>query len=205
MESPGMRAAISGRGYAAFRARFPSRREFGALVAAVTAPLNFWAVLQFLNRVPALILRLPTGDILAILAYILSASLLETLLVCSGISLLAALLPRQALRNPFLPSAIAVVYVSILWTIAFHYLPAILAASNAVWPIRNPLLRYLGILGSIIFTYVALILRVPYLVRTRPALQRALDALVERLSVLSALFLAADALSLLVVILRNLF
>ena len=188
-----------------FRGRFPSRREFGKLLIGTTTPLHFWAVLQFLYRVPAFILRLSVKDILALLAYVLSAALVETLLVGSAITLLAALLPRGALRNPFMPTTIAVVYTSMLGTLAFQYLAVIAEGVATVLPIHNYLLLYLATLGCILFSYIAVVLRIPHIMRARPALQRAVEALIERLSVLSGLFLAADILSLAVVFWRNLF
>lgn len=185
--------------------RFPSRGEFFRLVIAVITPLNFWAVLQFFNRVPALILRLSVRDILALLSYVLSASLLETLSVCLGITLLAAILPRNILRKSFLPSAIAMIYVAILGAITFHYLQEIVTILNKIWPAKNFVLRTLSILGCIMFSYAAILLRIPYWVHSRPALSHITNAWVERLEVLSGLFLAIDVLSLGVVILRNLF
>lgn len=185
--------------------RFPSRREFGALVLAVAAPLHFWAVLQFLYRLPALVLRLPLNEILALLAYILSAELAETLLLCGALTLLAALLPRNALRNPFLPTTVALVYLSILWMIAFYLLPQIVGGLAALLPTANYYGLLLGTLGTIMFSYAAFVLRLPHLVRMRPRWWRITDALVARLSVFSGMFLALDVISLVLVVFRNLF
>ncbi len=185
--------------------RFPSRREFLALVLALAAPLHFWAVLQFLYRLPALILRLPLNEILALLAYILSAELVETLLLCGALTLLAALLPRNALRNPFLPTTIALAYLSMLWTIAFYFLPQMLVALAALLPAANFKGLFLGTLGAIMFSYAAFVLRLPHLVRIRPEWWRITDALVAHLSVFSGLFLALDVVSLVFIVFRNLF
>jgi len=185
--------------------RFPSRREFGALVLAVAAPLHFWAVLQFLYRLPALSLRLPLNEILVLLAYILSAELVETLLLCGAFTLLAVLLPRNALRNPFLPTTVALAYVSTLWMIAFYFLPQMVGGLATLLPSANFNDLFLGTLGTLMFSYAALALRLPHLVRIRPKWWRTTDALVARLSVFSGLFLALDVISLVFVVFRNLF
>ncbi len=184
--------------------RLPSCREFSRLVLAAAFIIHFWGILQFLYRLPALRLSLPVSEILAVLAYVLSASLVETLLVSLAIAALAAALPRRVLRLHFLPAGTLLVYVSEVWVTAFHYLPTLARGIAVLWQPANPLLLYLGVLGGIMLSYAALVLRLPHLVRAHPALRQSVEAFVERAAPLSALFLLADLPAVFTVLIRNL-
>jgi len=184
--------------------RFPSRREFGRLVLSAAFIIHFWAVLQFLYRLPALRLSLPMPQILAVLAYVLSAALAETLFASFSTAALAAALPRRVLRLHFLPAGVLLVYLSEGWVTAFHYLPALAHGIGMIWRPSNPLHLYLGVLGGIMLSYAALVLRVPYLVRRYPVLRQSVEAFVERVTPLSALFLLADLPAILTVFIRSL-
>ncbi len=186
-----------------FESRFPSGGECRRLLLAAAFPIHFWAVFQFLARLPAFLLRLRPGGIWDALAYVLTGALAETAFSVLALVLAAAILPPKALRSAFLPTAALTIYLSAGWAAAFHYATDIAAALTRLISAPDFLTIYLAVLGSILTGYVATVLLVPRLIRARPAVRRGVEAFAERSEVLSTLFLLADAAGVLTVLLHN--
>ena len=189
---------------AIFKQHFPSRQEFGRLVLVTAFPVHFWAIIQFLRHLPALMLHLRPAAIWDVLSYVLGGAFIETVLTAAALTLLAAILPRKLLRAHFLPAASLVVYISAGWAVLFHYAVEITNALTALFAQADFLSVYLYVLGGIMIGYFATVFLVPHLAHTRPGLRRAMEEFAERVEVLSWIFLLADAAGIVTVVLRNL-
>ncbi|GAB4498884.1 MAG: hypothetical protein OHK0052_12950 [Anaerolineales bacterium] len=199
-----------------FKKRLPSRSELWTVLVVTIFVTHIWGVIQFLNRVPALILRLTTGEILAVAAYNHFFLLLESLSVVGLLAILAFILPQRWLRNQFSTQAGLTVVLMAVAAALFHYSGSIVGALQTPWEsllraIGIPeealggylLFLLLGIMGIWMFLFFAALPALPKFSQ-RTGVQMRYTDFVERASVLSGLFLAIDLLSLFTVIIRNL-
>lgn len=199
-----------------FRKRLPSRAELWTVLVVTIFVTHIWGVIQFLNRVPALILRLTTGEILAVAAYNHFFLLLESLSVVGLLAILAFILPQRWLRNQFRTQAGLIVILMAVSAALFHYSGSIVGALQTPWEsllraIGIPeealggylLFLLLGIMGIWMFLFLAALPALPKFSQ-RIGVQTRYNDFVERASVLSGLFLAIDLLGLATVIFRNL-
>ena len=170
------------------RRRLPSRGEALLLGGACVALIHVWAVLNFLREVPALLLRMTYSELLAAGAYTLVFALLESVLLFLALVLLAVLLPASWLREGFAVRGVLVLCVLLAWLFL------------------SPRLQNQPPWASVLLLAVLLVaLGLSYkLLRNQQGLAHTIRDLLERLSLLSGLYLALDLLSLLLVLARNL-
>lgn len=198
-----------------FRKRLPSRTELWTVLVVTVFVTHIWGVIQFLNRVPALILRLTISQILAVAAYNHFYLLLESLSVVGVLAILAFMLPQSWLRNQFRIQAGLIVVLMAVSAALFHYSGIIVGALQTPWEnllraIGIPeetlgsylLFLLLGIMGIWMFLFLAALPALPKFSQ-RIGVQTRYNDFVERASILSGLFLTLDLLGLLTVIFRN--
>lgn len=170
-----------------------SRREAGLIFALVAVVIHIWAYIQLFRQIPAWVLRLSLSELVGATSYVLMAALLESLFI-AGLVLLVGLLPARRipewLKEPFTTALAALFLAGALWTGVlviyrddFRSVPAI-----AGW--------IAGLLATCaVFTF--LVLRVEVITRLW-------KKLMERLTLLSNLYLAIDVVAVFIVIWRNL-
>ena len=144
-----------------------------------------WAIFSLLREIPSLLLRLGMGDILAAIAYTLTFALAESLLFFALVFALVGLLPHRWFRNH-------TIWMGTVVAVLLQY-ASLLSVMSAELPVFMAWLLGLGALLLIFFRLL------------RGDKMRLWLDLVERVSVLAALYLVVDGLSLVVVVLRNLF
>lgn len=199
-----------------FKQRIPSRAELWTVLIVTIFVTHIWGIIQFLNRVPALILRLTFTEILAVAAYNHFYLLLESLSVVGLLALLAFTLPQNWLRKQFRVQAGLIVILMAVSSALFHYSGSIVGALQTPWEnllraIGIPeadlggyfLFLLLGIMGLWMFLFLAALPALPRFSQ-KPGVQTRYNDFIERASVLSGLFLTFDLLGLITVILRNL-
>ena len=156
---------------------------FGACEFAIHA----WAVLAFLEEVPSLVLHMPSWELLGAAAYTLTFALLESLLLLLALIVLAFVLPASLLRHSFAVKGTVILSTAASWVCFL-----------ALAKIELPLLPIRA------FWAYCLSLGLAYALLSRfSSMTRAIEALLERLSVLSNLYVMADLIGLLVVVARN--
>lgn len=172
----------------------PSKQQIYLFFLAVLFPINFWAWIGFLRELPSYLLRLPIWNIIGILAYLLTIALVESILLFSFILLLSLLFPPVRTHFPGLPTIWA--YLTILWVLPFHYADSIvgfLPFTGQTW-----------FIGIWMFALPLSYLTAAILFQRNHRLDAVILGFLDRLSVLSAVYLVFNAAAVVIVFVRNL-
>jgi hypothetical protein len=175
---------------AIFRNRFPSRQESFVVLAVVIAISHSWSIWEFLRVFPALSLYLNVWKILYVFAYTQAFALIESIIIGLFLILLGAILPARLFRDKFVAQSSIMVLVSALWAIATLW------STSPYWAIELLLIR--------LTLYVALIGLACMLVHRLERLERALESMADRLTVLSFIYVPLGVLGILAMLLNNL-
>ncbi|TAK13100.1 MAG: hypothetical protein EPO32_06455 [Anaerolineae bacterium] len=170
----------------------------------VAFPIHAWAIYFYLINADRYAGR-SNWEAVGLGGYILLIALIESLLVTGFFLLLGLLLPRRWPPKQRQAARIGVFGVTALWLVLgqvtllrFRQRPGVTAAFFA--PINQP-----SVLPLLLFLLVLVVsIALPIWAAGKPGLQRVLNGLVERVSLLSWLYLALDVAGLVVVIIRNL-
>ena len=178
---------------ATFRQRFPSRRDVLLLFAACVFPIHIWSIINLLYELPAWMLRSDLWDVAGMVAYTLAFALFESMCVLLVLLLICFVLPRRFPRDRVLALGSMVVFVTSVWAIGIHYrivdslAPAQAQAGWLLW-----LAVYLAVMGIAgLFIY------------RDSRLRRWIESFVERLAVLSFLYVLVDFICVIILVLRN--
>ncbi len=173
--------------------RLPKLQDSLPAYAVIVAVVFGWSILTFFWKLPSWLLFLHIRELLTVLAYTLAADLLESLLWMGGLLLVAFLLPARILTDRFLERGSSVSLVLMVSVVLF------VKKYGALGP------RFL--LYSILWLVVTLILAalLAYLSSRVRWVGSAISWFSDRLIVFLFLLIPAGTLSLLVVIVRNLF
>ena len=161
------------------------------MFAACVFPVHVWSIVNVLREVPAWVLRLSSWELVGVIAYTQAFALLESVLISLVLILLSVILPGRFFKDRLVAQSSVLVLVTSGWAIAAHYNDEIIR----LWGMRQFLLWSAVYLASIGVVYV--------LIHRYKRLESLLRALVERVSVLSYLYVFLDFLSVLVVFARN--
>jgi hypothetical protein len=136
-------------------------------------------------------MRLKTWDLIGAIAYTQALALFESSIVFSVLVVLAAFLPVQYAKEKFSSLATCVVFVTSFWFVLAHFNDEIIR----LWGAKNfliwGLIYLLSSAISLFFVYRYEIVR------------QAIDALLQRLSVLSYLYTSFGIVSIFIVVVRN--
>ncbi len=158
---------------------------------AAVFPIHVWSLINVTREVPAWILRLSISELVGVVAYAQLYALLDTLLIFIPLLLLAALLPATLSRNKFVAMGTAVIFISSAWFIFLHMNGQIIEQRQFV---------VLGIWGV---SYLLILAAAFVFIRKNQKLETAIVSFVQRVSILSVLYLIIDLLSLVVIVVRN--
>jgi hypothetical protein len=175
---------------AIFKTRLPSKGAvFSTLVACVFL-VQVWSIVAVLRAVPAWILYMNIGELIGTFAYTQAFALIESLLVLAGLLLLAFILPGKLFRDRFVAQGSLAVFLTAIWAIISH----VYGQDLGIWANR----RFLIWAALLIFVIVV----ASGFVYRFKGLQHGLETIVERLTVLSTLYMVVDVLSILIVLFR---
>jgi hypothetical protein len=175
---------------AIFRSRLPSKQAiFYALVACVFI-VQVWSIIAVLRAIPSWILYMNIGELIGTFAYTQAFALVESLLVLTGLLVLAFILPGKLFKDRFVAQGSLVVFLAAIWAIVSH----IYGQNLGIWSSR----RFL--MWSALLVLLAVVAS-GFVYRFK-GLQRLLEAIVERLSVLSTIYMVVDIISILIVLSR---
>jgi hypothetical protein len=167
----------------------PSRGDIILVFLVSVFIIHTWSIYSFLHEVPAYVLRLSIWEILGILAYTQAFSLFESTLVLGILVILAFLLPRQLFAEKFVAQSTILVLITGGWLILPFYL--------------NQTYQSIATTASLL-GYIFFLTLMTLLVRMIPKFEDVLNGIAERLTVLAALFIVFDILSVLIIVYRNL-
>lgn len=185
-------------------ARFP--RDFSwRLFLVASLPLNFWAMIVWFKNFGPVALEYSTWDAIGLGAYLLTYALIEIMVVYAVFVLVFMLLPR---RVPL--QRIFAFFSSLYFLFTFGI---ILLQSRAVfelpplgnlWPFLRILTRfftsnYILILSLIALTVLATLASILF----SPKVTAKAEAILERLYLLSGIYLVFNILAIIIVVIRN--
>lgn len=154
-------------------------------------PVHVWAIFNVLREVPAWILRMSMWEMIGVIAYTQVFALFESLILFILILLAAIILPGNLLRNDIAISSALIMFVLSIWLVILHY--------NSDWIFSRNLPILAIWLGTLLGTLILLLL----LSRRLKPIQDRIVNIMSRFAVLAALYLVIDALSVLIVLVRN--
>jgi hypothetical protein len=171
--------------------RLPSGHDISYAYLAGLFPIQAWALYNSLREAPAWSLKFSLWDLIGVFSYIEAFVLLESIVIFLPLVVLAALLPARWLRSTFVASCTAIVYVSAGWFILAH----IHDFTVRDWSLRQLLPWFLAFLFS---QGVILIL-----IRNSRRLESLIVSVVDRVAVLSILYLSVSLTGIFIVLIRN--
>ena len=173
--------------------RFPAFREIVPVYAVVAAFIYLWTLFVILWQVPSWLLSLTPGEILSITAYELVNCLIESLTFLIFLLIVTALLPPRLLKNDFIVRAtwltVGMLGSLVVFFLCLNFISATVYMRQTIWTIATILLSML----------------LAHLSGRVTWMRNAANWVSDRLLIFLFLFLPLSAISLPVVILRNLF
>ncbi len=175
------------------------REELWRVFIVCTFPVHVWSIIFFLRKVPVYLLRMNLFGIISIFAYVQVFALLESLFIFSILVILGMILPVDKLRDQFAERCTLIVLITALWSIPLHFAPQI------VQRLSLGLYSFIFSIWLWVITYLVVMGLAFYLLHRNPIFKARISAFIERLSILSYLYLTADLFCILLVLYRNLF
>ncbi len=182
---------------ATYKSRTPRREDIFLLWWTCVFLVFIWAFFQLFNQIPSLLLRFDLAGVIGVSAYILAFALLESL-----VFFLVLFVPFYALSLLLPPR-----WLQAQWGVLAS-LAALLVAVFVMLYQRNPeflslvgprhRLLYLGLLGLACLVAYFLLLRFPRLAGS-------VRSLLQKLSILSVFYAGLGVLSVLIIMVRNIF
>lgn len=177
-----------------FSARLFSRKEYFQLFLICLLPVNVWAIITFMRRLPTLVLLMSAVHLVGVSAYILAFALLESVIIFGLIFLTSLFLPKSLLGSRLVPiGAIVILIAAISASLVHLYDP---------WDIEVLKFRSWAGLWALLGMAAAGLL--VYGVQRNSKIEDIIKSGVERLSLLSLVYLCADILGVIVILFRNL-
>jgi hypothetical protein len=179
-----------------FKRYFPSWQQIFPVFLIILFPVTFWSVLNFTRELPSYLMRMKIWEIIGIFAYTQVFALLESTLFLLILIFIAELLPYQLFLKHFTSQGALISLLATLWIIPLHYKSQILDAfprfeNTWIWAI------WLGL-------FIALVFGISLLFRRYSKLEQSFHKFIDKLSVVSMMYLTVDVASLGIIIIRNL-
>jgi hypothetical protein len=173
--------------------RTTSRNEYFQLFLVCVLPIHVWAILVFLRRMPTMLTQLNAFEIVGVAAYVLAFALLESLLLFGILYAVERFLFRRFLKLTPLPVGTVCVFLASATAAMIHLYRDwdIQAISFNLWSV------WWAAVGL-----MAIGLLLAWLKRNQNAEQVILQG-VERLSILSMVYLFFDLVGVVVILVRN--
>ena len=187
---------------------FPlSRSQARRLFLAVVFPVHFWAVLLFILNAPTPQHANAWGEALALAAYILLFAFVESAIIFVALLLLAWLLPRRWMPEQRLGALLVILALLVLWALVSQLATLLVIPQSTFFlyigiNLANTLLYRQIAMGLIVLSVLLSVIAALRL-GSSPRFAKRLGPLLERIELLSALYLLFDLAALVFVISRN--
>jgi len=130
-------------------------------------------------------------DLIGVLSYPESFALFESVVIFLPLVLLSALLPSGWFRDKFVALSTGIVYLSVVWFVLTHVNDVALR----YWGFR----QFLPWIGLFLFSQISFFSLIHY----SQKLKSIIVSFVDRVAVLSVVYLLIDLVSVLIVVIRN--
>jgi len=172
--------------------KIPRLEEIAPVYAVIVMFVYPWTLTRYLWRLPSWILVASAGDLAAIFAYMLVVNLLESFLVLLAPLALSVILPRRWFYDHFKTKSVALVLFG------FGFLIFLNTNLDVNSPFPLTIVRSIPVVAVAIVALVFLVDQVGFI-------RRGLVELADRLTVFLYISIPLSAISLLVVLIRNIF
>lgn len=179
------------------RSRLPGWRETLPVFATIIFFVYSWALFRMFYQVPSWLYYLTISDILTIAAYVLSVALFESLVMLGLVVLVSALYPPPFFRQLFVAQGTAWISLLAVGAVLLQRKIGLIYQLQLTELIVYPLL--------LIGLFLALPLAFYLLFRRWSRLRQLVEGLADRMTIFALLYLPFSLISLLIVLIRNLF
>lgn len=177
-----------------FKYKWSAKAEYFKLFLVCSIPIHIWAYINLFNDIPAMQLQMSIWRILSVASYVLTFALFESLLIFGLIFLICLLLPER-LFGVKLIHLVAIIVITVSILISFIHLYdywEIDSLSFADW-----------IVSWVLFGLFVTITLLFFLTRYK-RVQKGFQSVIDRLAILSLVYISLDILGLFVITVRNL-
>ncbi len=174
------------------RNRIPPFKQILAVYGIITLIVFDWTIIWFYWKLPSWLFFLNLGDIATVFAYSMATNLLESLLVLCIPVALTIVLPKRWFADLFVSMASALVIAGLGYTI---YVALTVGGLQG----------YPGALVHSFPVVAILIIFFAFLAGRIPILRKAFEILADRATIFSYIFFPIGIISLVIVIIRNIF
>jgi hypothetical protein len=174
--------------------RFPPRQALVQVFLMCAFPVAVWSWIIFFYDLPSFLLSLRLSQIINIFAYLQVIILIESALLFALDTLLAVLLPPRLFLSHYVPQSTLLILALALWAVGFHLYSEQIALGNLA---SDPTLLYFW---TVVWAVVFLVLSI--LTRYWTRWNTLILSFVDRLSIVSGVYLFFPLLSLPYVLLR---
>ena len=175
-----------------FSKRFPSLNQLVPVYAVTVVIIYSWSLLRFFWRLPSLINYSTAGEIGAIFSYLITVNLLESLAVVSMPVLFSLVLPQKWFFERFVTKGI------LLISLGLGYMVYVASHINTDEPFPYTLFRWGPLVFLLVIVLVFLLDRITFLTRI-------LEGISDRFTVFLLISIPVSAISVLTVLIRNIF
>lgn len=185
-------------------------KELYQLFCAVLFPIHVWAFYQVFQDVEWISRRTSPWDSLGVGGYTLSFALFESLLVFLAVLLISQLIPRKWDTAKRLSIAAALYFMTVIWAILIQVeaiVETTIRASIAKFLVSTgrPIWYGAWVLMALAVVLYLIIAAPTWVIIRKEKASRVFAGFLDKLAVLSSLYLVMDATGVLLVIYRNIF
>lgn len=182
-------------------ARLPDKQHIWPVFSVIVFIIFTWMLYNFFFQIPSWLFYMKAVDILILLAYVMSYSLIESLLVMSSVLLVCMVLPSKYFKDKFVTQgAILVVVIS-----GIAYFLRLQMETISKLEIENQITTWLIIVTTILFGIALMVIILAKVFDRLPGLSRGISSLANRMVVFSYIYVPLGLIGLIVVIIRNIF
>jgi hypothetical protein len=172
--------------------RIPAQKEIVPVYAVIVLMVYGWTILKFNYNLPGWLYFLNLGEIMSILAYSMVTNLLESLVVLAGVIVLGSILPKKIFSDAFIArgASLSILVLAVMMYIAGQF------STKQYYPAE--IIRWSPAIFVLIMLVVYAIGRVHFA-------RRVIEFFADRAIIFLYITIPLSAISLVAVLLQNIF
>ena len=179
--------------FTALKNRFPSLQQILAIYGVISLIIFGWTLIWFFWKLPSWYYFMNMGEIATVFAYAMATNILESLTVFLMLLFPCVILPGKWFKDFFLSRGSSLVVLGLGYMM---YISSHIGSDNDSYP--TTVVRFIPVIGLLILLLTFLVGRIGFL-------QKLFEGLADRATIFSYIFLPVGFISLLIVIVRNIF
>ena len=188
---------------AIYRRLHLSRHQVVLIFSVCVFTTHVWSIINLLRVVPSLLLIASTSEMVGVVAYTLVFTLLESVLILGFVLIAGLVFPSKLFKGKFTTIMTSFILFTAVWSLPFHFGGSILLFLTQFVQ-GMVLIIFMVLLLSLWGTfYIIVLLKLPKSLSSDENIEAKVVSFMERLVVLSAIYIVFDVLSIIVVGVRN--